>query len=73
MTNSRNNRDVERRLGQQYAQMLKECSHNPSVYADCKDVINASLNVMEHYNRLSLAIKQKMTKPQEKASAFFAS
>jgi hypothetical protein len=64
-----NSRDIERRLGQQYAQLLKESKHNQSVYSDCKEVIQASLSFMEHYNRLALALKTKIP-AQATANAF---
>jgi hypothetical protein len=51
-----NNRDVEKKLGQQYAQLLKESAKNPTVYQDCKEVIQISLSIMEHYNRLGLML-----------------
>lgn len=63
-------RDIERQLGQQYAQLLKENGKNTSVYNDCKEVIEASLSVMEHYNRLALALKNKMP-ARATAGAFF--
>jgi len=63
-------RDIEKRLGQQYAQLLKESTHNPAVYSDCKEVIQASLSFMEHYNRLSLAIQNKIPSKAARATAF---
>lgn len=64
-----NGRDIERRLGQQYAQLLKESKQNQSVYNDCKEVIQASLSIMEHYNRLALALQNKRL-AQATANAF---
>ncbi len=56
-------RNIERQLGMQYAQLLKDTKQNPAVYNDCKEVIQASLSVMEHYNRLAMALKIKPMVP----------
>jgi len=52
-----NAREIERRLGEAYAQNLKESGQAPQVYQDCKEVIQSSLGIMEHYNKISLAMK----------------
>lgn len=52
-----NGREVERRLGEAYAQNLKENAYSQHVYQDCKEVIEASLGIMEHYNKIALAMK----------------
>ncbi|HWU43681.1 MAG TPA: hypothetical protein VN132_09595 [Bdellovibrio sp.] len=67
----KNPRDIERALGQQYAQLLKESPASSSVYNDCKEVIQASLGVMEHYNRLSLALQKKVPAHAHASAAFF--
>ena len=53
-------KEIARRLGLQYAQVLKDTPANPAVYQDCKEVIHASLQVMDHYNRIAIAIKSKL-------------
>jgi hypothetical protein len=55
----RNPQDIERRLGQQYAQVLKENAQFRAVYKDCQDVIETSLNLLDHYNRVAMAIKSR--------------
>jgi hypothetical protein len=62
--------DYDRQFGQRYAQLLKESSQSPTVYRDCKEVIEASLNFMEHYNRLSLAIQRQIPPNAATAAAF---
>lgn len=66
----KHSRDTDRQFGLWYSQVLKESSHNPAVYTDCKEVIQASLNFMEHYNRLSLAIQNKIPAKAARATAF---
>jgi hypothetical protein len=63
-------RDYDKQFGQRYAQLLKESSQSPAVYKDCKEVIEASLSFMEHYNRLSLAIQKKIPSHAATATAF---
>jgi hypothetical protein len=53
-------KEMERRLGMQYAQLLKDTPQNTTVHRECQEVIEASLNIMEHYNRISLAIKNRL-------------
>ena len=53
-------KEMERRLGMQYAQLLKDTPQNSTVHRECQEVIEASLSVMEHYNRISLAIKSRL-------------
>jgi hypothetical protein len=50
-------KEVERRLGEQYAQALKDNPQFTDVYKDCEGVIHSTLSVMEHYNRVTLAIQ----------------
>ncbi len=50
-------REIERRLGEAYAQHLKENSPTSGAYQDAKEVIQSSLSVLEHYNKISLAMK----------------
>lgn len=50
-------REIERRLGQAYAQSLKENPGAESIYKDCKDTIQSSLGILEHYNKIALTMK----------------
>lgn len=59
-----NAREIERRLGEAYAQHLKENPNADSVYKDCKETIQSSLGVLEHYNKISLAMKGVFGKNQ---------
>jgi hypothetical protein len=52
-----NGREIERRLGEAYAQNLKENPHAAHIHEDCKEVIQASLGILEHYNKVALAMK----------------
>jgi hypothetical protein len=63
-------KEMERRLGLQYAQLLKDTPASSTVYRDCQEVIEASLTVMEHYNRISLALKSKL--PGKKTAGVFS-
>lgn len=49
--------EIERKLGQQYAQALKESPQLASIYRDCEEVIQGSLNLLEHYNKISMALR----------------
>jgi hypothetical protein len=51
--------EVEKKLGQQYAMALKENPQFISVYRDCEDVIHGALTMMEHYNKIAMAMKNK--------------
>lgn len=51
-------KEVERRLGLQYAQTLKDNAQFISVYRDCEEVISGSLDLLERYNRVAMAMKQ---------------
>ena len=51
------NLEVQKVLGEQYAQTLKD-NRDLSAYKDCKEVIEASMAVMEHYNRIALQLKR---------------
>lgn len=53
------NRDIERVLGMQYSQMVRDNKELTSIYKDCKDVINGSLDLLDKYNRMNLVLKQK--------------
>jgi hypothetical protein len=64
--------EVERRLGEQYANALKENPQFASVYKDCKDVIEASLSVMDHYNRMALNIQTMGRRVSASANASFS-
>ena len=50
-------RDLERKLGQQYATLLKEARLEAPLYRDCEDAIHASLSIMEYYNRITVSRK----------------
>ncbi len=63
-------REVERRLGQQYAQTLKDNLQFASTYRDCEDVIQTSLNLMEHYNKVTIALRNRTSSRQ--ATAVFS-
>lgn len=66
-------KEIEKRLGVQYAQLLKDTPQAAAVYKDCQQVIETSLNIMEHYNKISLAIKSRMPArkaPSPSANAF---
>lgn len=57
MTKKLSVQELERKLGQQYAQLLKESRVDASVYKDCKEAIDASLGIMEYYNRIALNLR----------------
>ncbi|WP_373531970.1 hypothetical protein [Vampirovibrio sp.] len=50
-------REIERRLGEAYAQNLRDNPSTESIYKDCKETIQSSLSVLEHYNKIALAMK----------------
>lgn len=50
------NREIERILGQQYAQLLKE-NRDTSLYRDSQEVVKGSLDLLEHYNKISMLIR----------------
>jgi len=54
-------KEIERRLGLQYAQVLKENASTASVYRDCEEVIQGALTLLDHYNRVAVAMKSKTT------------
>ena len=58
-------REIERRLGEAYAQHLKENTATAGVYQEAKEVIQSSLSVLEHYNKISLAMKGAFGKGQK--------
>lgn len=64
-------KEMERRLGIQYAQLLKESPQTAAIYKDYQEAIHASLNVMEHYNKISLALKSKL--PTKRSANAFSS
>lgn len=62
------NKDIERILGLQYSQAVKELNDNSKDYhksyreealRDYKGVINTSLDLMDKYNRMNLMLRQK--------------
>jgi hypothetical protein len=53
--------EMERLLGQQYAQALAQNPHAHSLREDCEAVINDSLNLLEHYNKVALFMRTKLT------------
>ncbi len=50
-------REIERRLGEAYAELLRQNPNAENPYRDCKEVIQSSLGVLDHYNRIALAMK----------------
>jgi hypothetical protein len=50
-------KELERKLGLQYSQVLKESRSEVPLYRDCKEAIEASLGIMEYYNRIAMVIK----------------
>ncbi|HEY9745880.1 MAG TPA: hypothetical protein V6C99_06645 [Oculatellaceae cyanobacterium] len=50
-------KELERRLGLQYAQVLKESPAQAHLRQDCKEAIDASLRIMEYYNRIALSMQ----------------
>jgi hypothetical protein len=44
-------------LGLQYAQVLKESPAQAHLRQDCKEAIDASLRIMEYYNRIALSMQ----------------
>ncbi|WMU93335.1 hypothetical protein EMOOHJMP_00141 [Microcystis phage MaAM05] len=61
-------REIERRLGEAYAEMLRQNPHADNPYRDCKEVIQSSLGVLDHYNRIALAMKGAFS-PKRRAFA----
>lgn len=59
MNNKLSAKELERKLGLQYAQVLKES--RSEVYRDCKEAIDASLGIMEYYNRIAMAMQVNKT------------
>lgn len=53
-------KEIEKRLGLQYAQLLKESPQTAAIYKDCQEVIQTSLSIMEHYNKISMALKTRV-------------
>jgi hypothetical protein len=64
-------KEIERRLGLQYAQHLKENPQTASVYKDYQEAIQTTLTFMEHYNKISLAIKNKLPARKSASNSFF--
>ncbi|MCE3235350.1 MAG: hypothetical protein K0Q50_1530 [Vampirovibrio sp.] len=63
-------KEIEKRLGLQYAQLLKESPQTAAIYKDCQEVIHTSLSIMEHYNKISMAIKTRV--PARRSANAFA-
>ena len=67
-------KEIERKLGLQYAEMLKENPHAQDVYRDCQAVIENSLQVMEHYNRIAITMKNALGRGNaNRSNAFMTS
>ena len=49
---------MERILGQQYAQMVKD-NRGSEAYQDCQEVIQAGMDMLDKYNRIALQIQRK--------------
>ena len=58
-----NGADINRLLGQRYAQMLKETPAASAVHEDCEEVIRGSLALLEHYNKIRLALRRSERRP----------
>lgn len=54
-------KELERQLGMQYAQWVKENPQTASIYRDCQEVIQTSLAFMEHYNKAYLTIRNGLS------------
>lgn len=63
MSKKMSTQELERRLGQQYAQVLRDTRHT-GVYQDCEEVIHTSLGIMEYYNRISMALHNRKARRQ---------
>lgn len=63
-------KEIERRLGEQYAQALQDNPQFASVYKDSADVIRTSLSIMEHYNKMALNLKSRLPNKQRTAGNF---
>ena len=61
--------EVEQRLGMQYAQTLRDNAQFVSVREDCSEIINGTLNLLEHYNKVTMAIRSK-SNPKNVAGLF---
>lgn len=57
MTQKLSAKELERKLGLQYSQVLKENHSQVPLYKDCKEAIDASLGIMEYYNRIAMAMQ----------------
>lgn len=55
-------KELERKLGLQYSQVLKENRSEVPLYRDCKEAIDASLGIMEYYNRIAMAMQSNRGK-----------
>jgi hypothetical protein len=63
---NRNAREIERRLGEAYAQELKSNPNAESLYKDCKETIQSSLGILEHYNKIALTMKGVLGKENQR-------
>ncbi len=54
-------KEIERMLGEQYADVLQRNPNAQAVAKDCKEVIDASLAAMEHYNKMAMALRNMTT------------
>jgi hypothetical protein len=61
MNNKMSAKELERKLGLQYSQVLKESRSEVPLYRDCKEAIDASLGIMEYYNRIAVAMQNTRT------------
>lgn len=55
------NAEIQQYLGAQYAEMLKENKETAAIYKDCEEIIQGSLTLLEHYNKIRLGLSQKTT------------
>ncbi len=62
MQHKLSNKEIEQMLGQRYAQLIKETPGMASVYRDCEEVIQGSLALLEHYNKVTISLKTRPAK-----------
>jgi hypothetical protein len=62
-------REVERLLGEQYAEVLARNAQTQAINQECKEVINTSLALMEHASRVSLTLRSWARRPPQPATA----
>lgn len=58
--------EVEQWLGRQYAEVLRENPQVVSVRQECAEIINGTLQLLEHYNKVAMVMQRK---PMRKAAS----